>query len=274
MGQKVYVASSLLWGTPLDELMQTVHECGFSGVEMWAQQFFDCGYDAAEYRRLADHYKLGTTVHSVSWDLNLSSVNAAIRETSVGQVRSSIELCKCLGGEDVTVHPGHLTLDCFREMSLGLLQDSFRQIAEFSQKKDVRVSLEVMEKIRKEFVTDAAAMKLVAGKYAEVFTYTIDVAHCDSTVEIDELVSALPSFSKFHISNRKGPQYHTSLDDGDFDFRWLLPRLLKTGKTLVLEGYDDSPGRLKLRHNAAYLASVIPEAMTAAAEDITGHDKE
>jgi len=47
MGQKVYVASSLLWGTPLDELMQTVHECGFSGVEMWAQQFFDCGYDAA-----------------------------------------------------------------------------------------------------------------------------------------------------------------------------------------------------------------------------------
>ncbi|MCH3951130.1 MAG: sugar phosphate isomerase/epimerase [Acidaminococcus sp.] len=271
MKSKVYASSSFLWGVPLEELFRVVHECGFSGIEMWAQQFFDCGYDEEEYRRLAEFYHLGTTVHSVSWDLNLSSINDAVREASIGQVKESIELCRRINGEDVTVHPGHMTMTCFKKMSIELMRDSLLQIAEISKQRNVLVSLEVMEKVKKEFVTNAEAMKQVTGSLSDFFTYTIDVAHCDSTVEIDELASSLPSYSKFHISNRKGKTYHTSLDDGDFDFRWLLPRLLLAGKKLVLEGYDDSPNRTKLWHNAAYLASIIPDAMTTSAEIIMNH---
>jgi sugar phosphate isomerase/epimerase len=271
MNGKIYIASSLLWGAPLTELFQIVHECGFSGIEMWAQQFFDCGYDEEEYRRLAGFYHLGTTVHSVSWDLNLSSINDAVREASISQVSASIDLCRRINGEDVTVHPGHVTMACFKKMSIELMRDSFLRIADTAKKNNVLVSLEVMEKTKKEFVTNAETMKQVTGSLSDFFTYTIDVAHCDTTVEIDELASSLPSFSKFHISNRKGKTYHTSLDDGDFDFRWLLPRLLRTGKTLVLEGRDEAPQRAKLWHNAAYIASIVPEAMAVPADSIMNH---
>ena len=45
MNQGIFVSSTMMWHAPLDELMRTAYECGFSGIEMWAQQFLCCGYE-------------------------------------------------------------------------------------------------------------------------------------------------------------------------------------------------------------------------------------
>ncbi len=264
MNQGIFVSSTMMWHAPLDELMRTAYECGFSGIEMWAQQFLCCGYEAGRYRRLAERYDLATKIHATSWDLNLSSLNDAVRQASLDQVAASIRLGAFLGASEVTVHPGHMTMPCWKEQSRRLLTESLERVAEFANQEDVPVSLEIMEKTRKEFVTDAASMQSVTRELFPFFRYTVDVAHCDSTVEVDELEAALPNVSKFHISNRKGPTYHTALDDGDFEFVTLLPHLLSYGIPLVLEGYDDSIGFGKIHHNGAYLRAVVPEAMRGA----------
>lgn len=267
----IYVSSSLMWGAPLPLLMRAAYEGGFSGIEMWAQQFFNCGYDAEEYRALAKAYDLGTTVHSVSWDLNLSSINKRIRDASVREVQASMDLCGDLGAEEITVHPGHMTMVCFRYESNMLFRRSLRELIGYAAQRHVTISMEIMEKKKKEFVISADSARDAAGPLEKDITYTIDVAHCDSAIEVERLMTQLPRVSKFHISNRKGTTYHTSLDEGDFDFAFWLPRLLSLKKIMVLEGYDDSPEQWKLWHNAAYLVSVIPEAMRRDRDSIMRH---
>ena len=80
---------------------------------------------------------------------------------------------------ELTVHPGHMTLPGRREESMKLLQDSLEQIGRLSDRIGVDVSLEIMEKIPKEFVTDAQSMEEAAGSRKKQFFYTLDIAHCD-----------------------------------------------------------------------------------------------
>ena len=215
-------------------------EAGFDGIELWAQQFFARGYDTQEYLRLQALYPLRTCVHSCSWDLNLASMNQGIREMSIKQVEASMRLAAELEAMELTVHPGHMTLPGRREESMKLLQDSLEQIGRLSDRIGVDVSLEIMEKIPKEFVTDAQSMEEAAGSRKKQFFYTLDIAHCDSEEEPFHILDQMKRISKIHISNRKGKCYHTPLENGDFSFKEMLPQLLAYGLPLVTEGYDDS----------------------------------
>ena len=115
------------------------------------------------------------------------------------------------------------------------------------------VSLEIMEKIKKEFVTDPASMEEVTGPLFSFFFYTLDLAHCDSTEEMETFHRALPRISKLHISNRVGPQYHTPLPDGDYDFRALLPLLKAWNLPMVVEGYDSTAAHEVFNKNIHFL---------------------
>lgn len=250
---KVFVSSTLFWGTPLPETLRLVRQNGLAGLELWAQQFFLENFQEAEYLRYVEKYGLESTVHACSWDLNLASANAGIREASVQQVIRSLELASRIGAREVTVHPGHMTMVCWREESVQLLQQSLRRIAAAARSLQMPVSLEIMEKIKKEFVTDPASMEEVTGPLSSFFFYTLDLAHCDSTEEMETFHRTLPRISKLHISNRVGPQYHTPLPDGDYDFRALLPRLKAWDLPMVVEGYDSTAAHEVFTKNIHFL---------------------
>jgi len=224
--KQIFVSSTLLWNAGLEEMFQRVYDNGFDGIELWAQQFFARGYDTQEYLRLQALYPLRTCVHSCSWDLNLASMNQGIREMSIKQVEASMRLAAELEAMELTVHPGHMTLPGRREESMKLLQDSLEQIGRLSDRIGVDVSLEIMEKIPKEFVTDAQSMEEAAGSRKKQFFYTLDIAHCDSEEEPFHILDQMKRISKIHISNRKGKCYHTPLGNGDFSFKEMLPQLL------------------------------------------------
>ena len=170
--KQIFVSSTLLWNAGLEEMFQRVYDNGFDGIELWAQQFFARGYDTQEYLRLQALYPLRTCVHSCSWDLNLASMNQGIREMSIKQVEASMRLAAELEAMELTVHPGHMTLPGRREESMKLLQDSLEQIGRLSDRIGVDVSLEIMEKIPKEFVTDAQSMEEAAGSRKKQFLYS------------------------------------------------------------------------------------------------------
>ncbi|MGI6075902.1 MAG: sugar phosphate isomerase/epimerase family protein [Pyramidobacter sp.] len=253
---KIFISSTLMWNAGVGSLLRTVSENGLAGTELWAQHFFCCHGDAAEYASLAQHYGLTTMVHSCSWDLNLSSLNEAIRRTSIEQVIASIKLARRVDAVEVTVHPGHMTRPDCRAESAALMRASLEEIAKASRDFEMPVSLEVMEKIPKEFVTSPAAMKEIVGDLFERFVYTIDTAHCDSEDEIETALRDMPRLSKIHVSNRRGNQYHTPLSDGDFSFARLLPKLASCGVPLVVEGFDASDDCEVLKKNVAFLSQV------------------
>lgn len=130
--KQIFVSSTLLWNAGLEEMFQRVYDNGFDGIELWAQHFFTKGYDTQEYLRLQALYPLRTCVHSCSWDLNLASMNQGIRQNvHKADGNSSMRLAAELEALELTVHPGHMTLQGRREESMKLLQDSLEQIGRF-----------------------------------------------------------------------------------------------------------------------------------------------
>ncbi len=253
--KQIYISSTMVWNATLEDMYRLVAAYGLGGIEWWAQHMYCRQYDETEYRRLSDAYSLRTAVHSCSWDLNLSSMNEAVRKTSVEEVVRSMQLAKRLGAEEVTVHPGHMTMQGWRKPSIALMKQSLQEIADASYRMNMPVSLEIMEKTKKEIVTDMAAMQEVTGDLFSFFSYTVDVAHCDSAGEVLYTLNHLPRVSKIHISNRMGQQYHTPLDEGDYDFSALLPSLYTYGIPLVVEGYDPDGSWNTFHRNMAFLAA-------------------
>lgn len=240
--KEILISSTLVWNAPLDLLFRRIYEYGLGGMEMWAQHFYCRQYDIREFRRLAETYPLQIAVHSCSWDLNLSSMNEGIRRTSVQEVIRSMKFAGQIGASEVTVHPGHMTMPCWREESMKVMRESLKEIAAASYVLKMPVSLEMMEHTKKEIITDIDAMKEVTGDLFDFFSYTVDVAHCDSVEEIFYTLNCLRHISKIHISNRRGSQYHTPLDEGDYYFPELLPALCRYELPMVLEGYDPAGG--------------------------------
>ncbi len=249
----ILTSSTLFWNGSLEEMFDRVYEQGYFGIELWAQHFFEKGYEEEAYYRLASLYPLQTYVHSCSWDLNLASMNREIRQASLEAVIASMELAKRLGSYEVTVHPGHMTMEGSTEQYIENMKQPLNALAEVSEQLKVDVSLEIMEQEKKEFVTDMEMMRRITGDLFEAFHYTLDTAHCSSVEEIFRNLEENPGISKIHISNRKEGKLHTPLGQGDYDFRALLPRLLSYGIPLVVEGYDDSADFKIFKENSEFL---------------------
>ena len=120
------------------------------------------------------------------------------------------------------------------------------------------ISLEIMEKIPKEFVTSMDAMKQVCGELFSSFVYTLDLAHCDSAGEaLDTLKDYSRNISKIHISNRKGNQLHTPLYEGDYDMETLLPQLAAYGLPMVIEGFDSRRDASTAKQNIHFIQTIF-----------------
>ena len=149
----VYISSTLMWSRSLEEIFDWTYKSGLDGIELWAQHFFCRNYSREEFCKLSALYPLRSCLHSASWDLNLASLNEGIREQSVKEVKRSIDLAADLGIREVTVHPGRKTIGADLADYAGLLRKSLRDILEHGERRQVDVSLEIMEKIPREFVT-------------------------------------------------------------------------------------------------------------------------
>ena len=174
------------------------------------------------------------------------------------ELKKSIELADSLGVDEVTVHPGHHTISAISEHSRDFLRESLEEILEYGQKLQIDISLEIMEKIPKEFVTSMEAMKQVCGDMFSNFVYTLDIAHCDSEEEaLAVLKDYSPRISKIHISNRIGNTFHTPLSRGDYDMKALLPKLARYRVPLVMEGFDSGRELSIASENTKFIQTVL-----------------
>lgn len=254
----IYISSTMMWSRPMEDIFDMTYRAGLDGIELWAQQFFSKGWSTEEYRKLSALYPLKTCVHSQSWDLNLASMNEGIRRQSVQEVKRSVELADALGAWEVTVHPGRITLPGADVPYEDYLHESLREILEYAQRYHICISLEVMEQLPREFVTDMDRMRRVCRELFDDFSYTLDVAHCDSQAMIGDIMEQWGSrISKVHVSNRKGSRLHTLLENGDYPMDEILVRLSGYGLPMVMEGLDASPESEGAYRNFSFIQSTF-----------------
>ncbi|MCI1964928.1 MAG: sugar phosphate isomerase/epimerase [Oscillospiraceae bacterium] len=252
----IYFSSTLMWNATLPELFQTASQFGADGIELWAQQFESRNYSEEECLRLLDQSQLRLLIHSKSWDLNYASLNRSIREASLSEIKNSIHLAEKLHAQEITIHPPHASLGKDLPLYRELAYQGFCEILQSAHRAGVTVSLEVMEKTLKELMTTPQQVRELTRDLYPDFSYTLDIAHCDTEEEVRNGLSDLSNLSKLHISNRRGKTYHTLLPDGDFNFQKLWPLLTSSHLPMVVEGFDRSSQYADLFQNIKFIQTL------------------
>ncbi|WP_409967737.1 sugar phosphate isomerase/epimerase family protein [Bengtsoniella intestinalis] len=253
MIDELFFSSTLLWGCDAEELFAKWNHHGIKHVELWAEQVEATSIDPTQYKILAQAHGITTVIHSKSWDLNFASLNAAIRQTSLDEIKKSFDLAVMLGAKEVTVHPPRHTITSLDPQVKQLAYDGIRVLHLYGKERGVALSLEIMEKIPKELITSDLELKDVVGDLYHQLEYTVDTAHCTDEEELLTYMDTIDHVSKIHISNKVGTKLHTPLYHGDFDFHTLLFKLLSYGVPLSVEGLDKGPEYSLLDETVHYI---------------------
>jgi sugar phosphate isomerase/epimerase len=255
---KIAMSSACLWGAELSGIIHFAGSAGFDGLEVWTEQLGSMS-NAALVRRLAEDLGLSLFAHAASWDLNLCSHNKTLRNTSLDETKRSIDLARELEAENITVHPGRMGSPVFdKAFYLGLMTESLAEICRHASETGVAVSLELMEKIRREFVTTPEVLNsLLAAVSPLSCAVTLDAAHLDSAEMFFDYFSALPLTDKIHLSNRQGDKYHTPVFNGDINLTGILEMLEGKNLPVVIEGTGTS--REELAWTLGHIRSLLKQ---------------
>ncbi|AKL97279.1 sugar phosphate isomerases/epimerases [Clostridium aceticum] len=254
--KNIYISSNLMWDASLEEMFQVVETYGLGGIEFWAQHMEAKDYDIEVCRNKLEQYQLACIVHGKSWDLNIASLNKEIRKTSLMEIKSSIDLAAKLGAKEVTIHPPRETIGGDRETCVKLAKQGLKELIAYGEENEINISLEIMENIPKELITNATELIEVMGEEYKRISYTLDLAHCESIEAFNILHDALYQVSKIHISNRQGNKLHTPLSKGDYNFYELMPLLESKKVPLVIEGFERGNEFKDLKENINLLKKI------------------
>lgn len=238
-----------MWDASIEEMFRWVAEYGFSGVELWVQHFDARDWETEAYMDKAIKYNIKTILHSYSWDLNFASLNKGIRAASLNEIKRAVDLAIALDAKEVTIHPPRETLSGERHFYISLARQGLKELLNYSKPRNIELSLEIMEKIPKELVTDLTSLKEITEAGGNSFAYTLDIAHCDNIEEFKILLEKVNPISKIHLSNKQGAKLHTKLSEGDYDFYEVFSILKNKKVPIVIEGFEKGKSFNTLKEN-------------------------
>lgn len=242
-----------MWDFSGEEIFGYAYNNKISGIEFWSQQIEDKNLSTKKLRDLSKKFNLDLTLHAKSWDLNLASINERIREVSLKEILDDIDLARNIGAKEITIHPGRFSVSFNKEFYYKFLKESLHTILDYSTKKNINVSIEVMEKTKNEFIIDLKSLKKLMGNNYEDFKYTLDISHCDSLEEIYFNLDNIKNISKCHISNRLENKYHTELARGIFPMEEIIFKIGEKNIPMVIEGMEIGRSTTLLDKNIRYL---------------------
>ncbi|WAA12768.1 sugar phosphate isomerase/epimerase family protein [Fervidibacillus halotolerans] len=247
-------ASTLAWAFPIDQVIRMASECHFVGVEVWAEHVWKYETNTKTIREVKEETNMLLTMHAASWDLNISALNNGIRKQSVQEIIRSIELASQIGADNITFHPGKLTIsNSERSIHEALLFESLEELARKAKQEGVTLSLEMMEREKKEFIHHPKALKKVIDPFYPQIQSTFDVAHIPLHENIFSIWKGMPTVNKIHISDATDEKLHLPLGDGDIHFETLMKFLSFESIPVIIEGFDDSNDLNVLKKNIQFI---------------------
>ncbi|MDE5413993.1 sugar phosphate isomerase/epimerase family protein [Alkalihalobacterium chitinilyticum] len=251
---KCYASTTLMWGKTIDEISLKAKSLGLAGIEIWAEQAWYYKMTDRDIRRALKQHQLDATFHAASWDLNLCSLNAGIRKQSIEEIIRSIDFAASIGTKNITVHPGKRTLtNDWNSWHFDCLQHSLDTLEEVAKTYGVILSVELMEPVKKEFVTSPTMLnQIVAGRSSSIQT-TFDVAHVSFNKDLITTHQEVDRMNKIHLSDTSASQYHVALGQGILKLIPYIEFIQSSKLPIILEGYDTSEEADLLRKHLQYL---------------------
>lgn len=261
---RVGIASRLLWNYSIRDCIDIASDLGYDGIEIWAEHLGLRSESVNLLRAKLQSTRLDVIVHAPFYDLNLTSINEAVRKLSLSQVISSITLADSLGARKLTVHPGHLSSKRTCSEEFWPMQfDAFAKIAEVAGKYGILVGIECMEKRAREFITRPKdAMRIInhVTSNKSVLGITLDLAHLRTVGEPTVIVHEAERIFHVHLSDSDTQNVHLPLGHGTYNLLPVLRELKgKYSDIIIIEGYSPGNELATVRANKVQIDALLAE---------------
>ncbi|WP_421663440.1 sugar phosphate isomerase/epimerase family protein [Lysinibacillus telephonicus] len=238
----LFASSTLFWGHSFEHICKVVKAENLKGIEIWVEQLQFQDWNLHEIQHLLHAYHLQATIHANSWDLNLCSLNAGIRNQSIREVENSIRIANKLCIPSITVHPGKLTVyGRWEQNHRNIMLHTLDELTSLADKYSVNISLELMEPASKEIYCEARKINDLVAFTDDCIQTTFDIAHIPFHFSIADELKALQKVDKIHVSDSTNTTYHVPLGKGELQLDCSLWETIDSLKVpVVLEGLDTS----------------------------------
>lgn len=261
----VYLSTRTCVDLAVADTLALASELGYDGVEVWVDDLLRSEAAPEEVCDAAAACGLTLSVHAPSYDLNPTSTNRGIREESLRQVLSSLELAADLGATVITVHPGQLSSradlpESYWPAQRDFFSAAFRRAAELG----VVASAEHMERGLKHIFgtpADVARLREAAGSAGLPFAYTLDVAHCHTHgIPVADFLQVAGMPRHVHLSDASAEKtHHGAMGEGTTDIHRGLRELLEAGypHAIAIEGVARGRARAAATSNLRLCDEVL-----------------
>ena len=220
---KISVSTLALSPAPLNDILTYLED---ENVE-YCEVINEYPYHKIE-RDIVDSYNIKITVHSPLSDVNIASYNDTMRNSSISQIKNSIDIAAKLEPGLVVVHPGQIPIlgKKFEEKILKQCIESLNECSIYAKENDVLMCVENMPDIEGLLLKDIKDLHEVAD---EIDSYiTLDVGHAyNMNFDVSEMFKS-PKIRHIHLSDNDGSfDTHNALGSGDINFEYLFNELKK-----------------------------------------------
>ncbi|MCQ2085926.1 MAG: sugar phosphate isomerase/epimerase [archaeon] len=204
---------------------------------------------------LTKSFNLKYSLHAPISDINIASLNERIREDSVLEIISTIELATQLDIDKITIHPGILSMSvpCMRDKSITQAKKSLRSIDRISQQYGATVAVENMASFP--FFLGQTPEEIVNLLDGTNLAFCLDIGHANTTNQTESLITELRDrLTNIHIHDNNGERdEHLPLGEGNINFKNILSKLKFYNGNYIIES-KSIPSGVKSRD---YLKAIL-----------------
>lgn len=246
---------------------------GFSAYKLvtrpfdWAYGLEDMGFDGWEivsegqqkltketlpdFKDIIGSMNIDITVHGPFSDLNPASMNDAIRDETIRQIKQCIELSSDFS-RIVVIHPGALSPlgSQLPDQAWSRNVEALRELGKYGEEHGVTLCLENMPNMERLLGrTPSEIFGMIDSAGSENIGMTFDVGHANTVKNIPEFLKEKARFSHIHIHDNHGERdEHLALGYGDVNWGMVLPELKDYSGMAVIEARSIEEGRKSLEY--------------------------
>lgn len=220
---------------PFDQAIEAVAK-NFRAWEIVAEGMHRLESIEKSFIEMSRSYDLEYSVHAPLSDINIGSLNPAMRDASLKEVLLAIESCGRMGIDLITFHPGFISplgqLD--RAAVMRETRRSIHEIDRAASEHGVVAALENMP--RMPFTTCTEPVELFSLVEGTSLGICFDIGHAHTNGNIDDFVKHVSRFANVHIHDNDGSSdQHLTIGEGRIDFKHVLSAMDGYQRRYVIE---------------------------------------
>jgi len=229
-----------------------LEDMGFNGWEIVSEGQQKLTKESLpEIRDIVNSMGLEITVHGPFSDLNPASVNDAIWNETVRQIKQCVELSADFSRR-VVVHPGSLSPlgSQMTDQAWARNLDALKELCRYAEDYGVTLCLENMPNMEKLLGrTPSEIFGMVESVDNQKMGMTFDVGHANTMKNIPDFLVEKARFSHVHIHDNHGARdEHLELGKGNVEWNKVLSELKDFDGMVVIEARSIEEGRRSLEY--------------------------